>query len=113
VAFDDELAAASSAEAEGALSEAWRRLERAHVLSQPFAGRHLSVHCRMLGFAWRRRDLRELAGQLPRILLAAPGSLSGRAPRGNTGGASVGIFTPMAIPADLAALLSGGERDER
>jgi hypothetical protein len=60
----------------------------------------------MFGLAWRRRDLRELFGQLPRLLLAAPGSWTGRAPRGNTGGADVGIFTPMEIPPDLSALLS-------
>lgn len=70
----------------------------------------------MFAFAWRRRDVRELLGQLSRLLLAAPGSWTGRAPRGNTGGAGVGIFTPMEIPADLAALLSergpsSGRRD--
>jgi len=35
----------------------------------------------------------------------AHGSWTGRAPRGNTGGADVGIFTPMEIPPDLRALL--------
>jgi hypothetical protein len=59
----------------------------------------------MFGFAWRQRNLREMLGQLPRLALAAPGSWTGRAPRGNTGGADVGIFTPMPIPADLETLL--------
>jgi hypothetical protein len=62
----------------------------------------------MFSFALRRGDLRELLGQLPRLLLAAPGSWTGRAPRGNTGGGDVGIFTPLEIPADLAALLPEG-----
>jgi len=105
-AFHQELAVARRAEHEGDLRRAWRHLERAHVLSQAHAGPHVRVHGRMFAFAWRRRDLRELLGQLPRLLLAAPGSWTGRAPRGNTGGADVGIFTPMAIPPDLAALLS-------
>jgi len=41
------------------------------------------------------------------VLLAAPGSWLGRAPLGNTGGANVGIFTPMAIPEDLQRMLDG------
>lgn len=103
--LESELAAASAAESAGDWARAWHHLERAHVLSQAHAWPHVRVHLRMLGVAARRRDLRELLGQLPRILLAAPGSWTGRAPLGNTGGASVGIFQPMPIPADLAALL--------
>lgn len=103
--FQAELAMARTAEVRGDVRLAWRSLERAHVLSQAFAGPHLRVHWVMAGFAWRRWDVRELLGQLPRLLLAAPGSWSGRAPRGNTGGSNVGIFTPMEIPADLQLLL--------
>src|SRR4051812_30875840 len=105
--FEGEIAAAKAAEVRGDVRLAWRSLERAHVLSQRFAGRHLGVHLAMAAFAWRRRDIRELLGQLPRLLLAAPGSWSGRAPRGNTGGSDVGIFTPMEIPRDLQSLLDG------
>jgi hypothetical protein len=105
--FEGELATAQTAEAHGDVRVAWRSLERAHVLSQAFAGPHLRVHWAMAGFAWRRFDVRELLGQLPRLLLAAPGSWSGRAPRGNTGGSDVGIFTPMEIPKDLKLLLDG------
>jgi hypothetical protein len=60
----------------------------------------------MLLLALRVFDLKEMLGQIPRILLAAPGSLLGKAPRGNTGRSNVGIFTPMNIPADLEAILS-------
>ena len=103
--FEGELREARAAEATGARARAWQHLERAHVLSQAHAGPHLRVHLRMLGFAWRRRDTQELLGQVPRILVAAPGSWLGRAPRGNTGGARVGILTPMPIPPDLQAQL--------
>ncbi|EAU62246.1 DUF3703 domain-containing protein [Stigmatella aurantiaca] len=99
--FDQELRASTEAEARGELAASWRFLERAHILSQAHAWPHLRVHGAMFAFAWRRRDLRECLGQWPRLLLAAPGSWLGRAPRGNTGGANVGIFTPMPIPADL------------
>jgi hypothetical protein len=105
-AFDSELSAAARAESNGETRQAWRHLERAHVLSQAYAWPHVRVHGRMFAFARRSGDLRELLGQLPRLLLAAPGSWTGRAPRGNTGGADVGIFTPMEVPAELEALLS-------
>lgn len=106
-AYAGELASAASAEGAGRLAAAWRHLERAHILSQAYAWPHTVVHARMLGFGWRRRDVGEIAGQLIRLLVAAPGSLLGRAPRGNTGGANVGILTPMTIPDDLQAVIDG------
>jgi uncharacterized protein DUF3703 len=88
----------------------WRALERAHVLSQPWAWRHTTVHWRMLGLALRHRDRREALGQAVRLIVAAPGSLSGRYPEGNTGRADVGLTQPMPIPDDLAAILASTER---
>ena len=107
VAFERELQIAREQERAGALKPAWRHLERAHVLSQAHAGPHVRVHGRMLGYGLRRLDLREVLGQVARVLVAAPGSWLGRAPLGNTGGADVGILTPMPIPDDLQALLDG------
>ena len=46
-----------------------------------------------------------MAGQLLRLILAVPGSVSGRYPVGNTGGADVSAFSPMAVPDDLRPLL--------
>jgi hypothetical protein len=62
----------------------------------------------MLGAAARRRDGREVAGQLLRLVLAVPGSLTGRYPAGNTGGADVSAFRPMPVPDDLRTLLTTG-----
>jgi hypothetical protein len=104
-AFVTELRAAREAEARRDLPSAWRHLERAHILSQAYAGPHVRVHARMLAFGWRRRNRHEVLGQLVRMLVAGPGSWLGRAPLGNSGGADVGIFTPMAIPEDLRRLL--------
>jgi hypothetical protein len=87
--------------------QAWRHLERAHVLSQAYAWPHVVVHGHMLIAGFRRGDAREVWGQLVRVLVAAPGSWLGRAPLGNTGGADVGILTPMPIPEDLRRLLEG------
>src|SRR3954449_5381250 len=85
----------------------WRHLERGHVLSQPLAGAHVRTHVAMLSCAFRRRDGHEVAGQLFRLVVAAPGSWTGRYPVGNTGGSDVSAFREMAIPDDLAALLDG------
>jgi len=106
--FRAELDASAAAEASGDMAAAWRALERAHILSQAFAVAHTRVHGAMFRFAFRRGDVREMLGQLPRLLLAAPGSLLGRAPLGNTGGANVGIFKPMPIPEDLKEKLALG-----
>jgi Protein of unknown function (DUF3703) len=83
------------------LPTAWAHLERAHILSQPMAGRHVRTHLAMLRFAVRTLRYHEVVGQLFRTLLAAPGTWSGRYPLGNTGGANVSAFAPMTVPSDL------------
>jgi hypothetical protein len=60
----------------------------------------------MLQHGWRAKDRREVLGQLVRIVLAAPGAWLGKAPLGNTGGANVGLFTPMPVPGELRELLT-------
>jgi hypothetical protein len=59
----------------------------------------------MFTSALRRRDGHELVGQVFRMIVAAPGSMTGKYPVGNTGGADVSAFTPMPIPDDLRSLL--------
>ncbi|MBL8778321.1 MAG: DUF3703 domain-containing protein [Acidimicrobiales bacterium] len=108
--FDAELAAAQAAWDNDA---AWAALERAHILSQPWAGPHVRCHLKMLVLACRTRDIREVAGQLFRSVLAGPGSMTGRIPLGNTGRARVSAFKPMPIPVDLAAVLDADEIDRR
>ena len=105
VAWQGERHAATNARRTGDAPTEWRHLERAHILSQPLAGLHLRTHGAMLTASVRRRDGREIAGQLLRLLLAVPGSISGRYPVGNTGAADVSAFSPMAVPEDLRPLL--------
>ncbi|WP_040841605.1 DUF3703 domain-containing protein [Nocardia brevicatena] len=83
----------------------WTHLERAHILSQPDPWLHTCNHIAMFALAVRQRDRREAFGQFIRIIVAAPGSLSGRYPEGNTGRANVGLRRPMPMPPDLDALL--------
>lgn len=85
---------------------AWRALERAHIVAQPYFGFHLSSHGHMLGFAVALGDWREAAGQIFRLTLVPLGSLTGRLPAGNSGRARVSAFKPMTIPPDLAAAMS-------
>ena len=99
-----EMAAANSATH---ADQQWHHLERAHVVSQPDPWLHTCNHFAMLTHAVRQRDRREAFGQVVRLIVAAPGSLSGRYPTGNTGRVAVGLMTPMHIPDDLAAELKG------
>lgn len=103
-AFVAEATAARQAWWQGDLDAAFQRLERAHVLGQPWPGPHSWTHWMMLRIGWRRGDLREVRGQLLR--LAAGGLLSwlGWLPAGNTGGANVPATLPMSLPDDLADL---------
>ena len=108
-AWATELDEARAARANGDTPGEWRHLQRAHILSQPMVGPHLSTHAAMLGAAVRKRMVREVAGQILRLLLAGPASLTGRYPAGNTGGTDVSAFRPMPIPDDLRPLLAIGE----
>ena len=71
------------------------------------AGPHVRTHVSMLGYGFRHRNRREVVGQVIRLMVAAPGSWTGRYPVGNTGGADVSALLPMPIPDDLKALLEG------
>jgi hypothetical protein len=62
---------------------------------------HVINHYWMLKVGGRRRDVREVLGQILRII-GSVGSLIGRVPIGNTGGANVSAIKPMPIPPDLA-----------
>lgn len=104
-----DLASARAEARAGDARAAWASLEEAHVLSQPWAGPHIVVHSAMLALGWRTRDLGEVLGQLLRVVVAGPGSLTGRYPQGNTGRASVPATQPMPLPPDLRTLLGIGD----
>jgi Protein of unknown function (DUF3703) len=101
-----ERAEARAARQRSNFQDEWRHLERAHVLSQPMAVPHVRTHVAMLGYGVRRRDGREIIGQLVRLVVAAPGTWTGRYPVGNTGGANVNALKPMPIPDDLRMVLN-------
>lgn len=109
---DAELRAATATEARGDAAAAFAHLERAHVLGQSATALHVRVHWRMFVWGWRRRSLRECLGQLLRLVGAATKTAVGLVPPGNTGGANVSAFRPMAIAPELAALLRAANAGE-
>ena len=97
-----EMAAAAVTEV---AEQRWRHLERAHIVSQPDPWLHTQNHIAMFKFAVRQHDRREALGQVVRIIVSAPGSLSGRYPEGNTGRVAAGLMRPMPVPGDIASAL--------
>ncbi|MBX9766360.1 MAG: DUF3703 domain-containing protein [Bdellovibrionales bacterium] len=92
------LKRAKDAKHEARFSEAWRDLEYAHIWSQPYAYLHVKVHWQMLVLAAQTMDAAEVWGQILRILVAGPGSILRKYPKGNTGRSNVSMFLPMPIP---------------
>jgi hypothetical protein len=97
---DSELRAA-----EQDVAREFSHLERAHVLGQASTREHVRVHWRMLKWAWRHRDARELFGQMFRIAGAATKTFIGLVPEGNTGGANVSPVRPLPVDPELAAII--------
>jgi hypothetical protein len=104
-AFEGEMSAARGFERQGLYEEAFRHLERAHVLGQRHVVPHTRSHWRMFLIGVRRRDLSATWGQAIRMVLGAVGSAVGRVPSGNTGGTNISMFRELPIDPELAALL--------
>ena len=102
-AFRNEMNAARIAWSAGDLDTAFHRLERAHILGQRRLWTHLVTHVWMLGIGWQRRDRREIAGQILRLIATFPAALIGWVPAGNTGGANVSALKPMPLPPEFEA----------
>lgn len=59
----------------------------------------------MLAVAVGRRDRREVIGQIVRLIVAGPGSLTGRYPAGNTGRTTMALTETADVPDDIAHTL--------
>ena len=80
-------------------------LERAHILGQPFTYHHTLVHWIMLLFGIKIKDIREILGQIPRLLVGGVKSFVGEIPVGNTGGANVPPLKSLEIPEELKRIM--------
>lgn len=90
--------------------EAFKHLERAHILGQSHVCPHVLSHWLMLRVALAQRAPVAAFGQVVRIGLGAIGSAVGVVPSGNSGGSDVNMFAKMPVAPDLERLLTG--RDE-
>jgi len=100
-AFWDVLEDARSSYASGDWDRCVYLLENAHVLGQDRVTLHTLSHWWMLKVGLKRRDGKEVLGQVARILASI---LFSRVwvPVGNTGGANVPATRPMPIRPELA-----------
>jgi hypothetical protein len=103
--IDAEVEKAETYFAANKLDAAFSHLERAHVLGQAITYEHTRVHFLMLKIGWKRKDWREIFGQIFRIVGASTKTPFGIYPPGNTGGANVSPFKPMPVSDDLQVIL--------
>lgn len=104
--FEKELVLSRENYTAGHLKVSWRHLERAHILGQAWPVEHTRAHWRMIGFALRIKNTKEILGQIPRLLIGGVKSFVGEIPLGNSGGADVPPLKPMEIPDDLQQILN-------
>ncbi|PTB33051.1 hypothetical protein DAT36_08370 [Photobacterium phosphoreum] len=83
----------------------FRYLENAHVLGQESTYWHVKVHYLMLCWAIKQRDIKEINGQLIRIVGAALLTAIDDVPIGNTGGSNVHSLKVMPISAKHAEII--------
>jgi len=83
------------------MAEAWYHLEKAHVIGQRYPYHHSLVHWKMLVFGCRIKSVKEVIGQIPRLLVGGVKSFVGTIPVGNTGGANVPPMRSMPIQQEI------------
>ncbi|WP_116107911.1 DUF3703 domain-containing protein [Lewinella sp. IMCC34191] len=99
--FATELVAYRQSYSSGDLQIAWYHLERAHIIGQRYPVQHTYVHWKMLLFGFRIKSGKEIAGQLPRLLVGGVKSFVGKVPVGNPGGANVPPLKSFPIAEDV------------
>lgn len=104
-AFDLEMRKAIQLYNTNDIDESFFHLERAHILGQSYVIPHTQSHWWMLKLGWKKRDFKEVFGQITRIVASIIFSRIW-VPIGNTGGANVNPMKPMPIPEDLAKILN-------
>ncbi len=102
--FKKELIAYDKAFEEKDYQRAFQHLERAHIIGQAYPYHHSLVHWEMLIFGFKTKNIREIIGQIPRLLVGGIKSFVGKIPVGNTGGANVPPLKPMVIENDLKVI---------
>lgn len=94
------------------LLTAWHHLERSHILGQSYPLEHTYTHWLMLKFGLRQRNIKEVLGQVLRLLVGGWKSFIDHVPIGNTGGSDVPPLKRMEMPADIARTLNQYRKTE-
>lgn len=89
----------------GDINKEFEYLENAHVIGQESTYYHVYAHWKMLQWGIRNRNVKEVLGQLLRIVGAAAMTAIGLVPHGNTGGSNVNPFQRMPIQPRLATII--------
>jgi hypothetical protein len=103
--YNAELSLAQNLLHEGKLQQCWRHYERAHIIGQRYPIQHSYVHWLMQKFGFKIKSIKEILGQIPRLIFGGVKSFGGTVPIGNTGGANVPPLKPMVIPKDLQDII--------
>lgn len=99
--FEKELEKYRLEFSQGHLQNAWNHLERAHIIGQRYPFAHSYVHWEMLIFGIKIKRLKEVFGQIPRLLVGGVKSFVGKVPVGNPGGANVPPLKTFPIPKEI------------
>jgi hypothetical protein len=91
--------------AQGDRKKAFSILEDAHVIGQQSTFFHCLVHYKMLRHGLRYHDVREVFGQIVRLVGAFTKTAIGLVPIGNTGGANVSPFKRLPVSKDNQVIL--------
>lgn len=83
----------------------FKALEDAHVIGQRSTYYHTLVHYKMLKYGLKRSNVKEVLGQIFRLIGAITKTAIGLLPAGNTGGTNVSPFKPMPISPENTAIL--------
>ncbi len=83
------------------IERVWYHLERAHIIGQRYPIEHTCIHYKMLMFAIKTKNIREINGQIIRLVAGGLLSLINKIPIGNNGRSNVSATKPMPIPKDI------------
>ena len=103
--FDHEITSAKKLIQQRDYSNAFKHLERAHVLGQSYVIMHTISHYYMLLIGFKTFNIKEIIGQIVRLPLGVIGSAFNIIPVGNTGGSNVNPFKAMVVSQDLKKLM--------
>jgi hypothetical protein len=102
---NEEILKAIQAQNTGDYSSAFTYLENAHVLGQESTYWHVKVHYLMMLWGIKQKNLKEVLGQVIRIIGAALLTALKSVPAGNTGGSNVSPVKIMPIKPEYAAII--------